>query len=61
MDGVPLRSTPSIPHCLQEPPEKGTGVREADGGVMSIITDAHDPSGPSGHLPIADSAMGREV
>jgi hypothetical protein len=22
-----------------------------DGGVMSISTVAHDPSGPSGHLP----------
>ncbi len=23
----------------------------ADGGVMSITTAAHDPSGPAGHLP----------
>jgi hypothetical protein len=28
---------------------------------MSINTVAHDPSGPSGHLPIAESAMGRET
>src|SRR5215831_6089446 len=27
------------------------GVRAADGGVMSSNTGAHDPSGPSGHLP----------
>ena len=39
------------------------GVREGevspsygDGGVK---IHEHDPSGPSGHLPIADSAMGR--
>ena len=27
------------------------GARAAGGGVMSLSADAHDPSGPSGHLP----------
>ena len=27
---------------------------------MGTSEVAHDPSGPSGHLPIADSAMGRK-
>jgi hypothetical protein len=27
---------------------------------MSISTVAHDPSGPAGHLPFADSAKGRK-
>jgi hypothetical protein len=27
---------------------------------MSVRTGAHDPSGPSGHLPFADSAKGRK-
>src|ERR1700716_2562042 len=35
------------------------GVRAADGGVMSISRCAHDPSGPSFHLPFAESAKGR--
>ncbi len=28
---------------------------------MSIGVAAHDPSGPSGHLPFADSAKGRNA
>ena len=27
---------------------------------MSANAEAHDPSGPSGHLPFADSAKGRK-
>jgi hypothetical protein len=27
---------------------------------MSISAVAHDPSGPTGHLPFADSAKGRK-
>ena len=32
-------------------PTQWGGVREADGGVRGTIAVAHDPSGPSGHLP----------
>src|SRR5258705_5450776 len=35
------------------------GAREAGGGVMSISVAAHDPSGPSGHLPTL--RVGRNV
>jgi glutamate-1-semialdehyde 2,1-aminomutase len=45
---------------LLPPQLRWGGVREADGGVGSTSTAAHDPSGPSGHLPIAESAMERK-
>jgi hypothetical protein len=34
------------------------GARAAGGGVIGIGTVAHDPSGPSGHLP---NAVGEET
>src|SRR4029450_2598026 len=36
-------------YSLPSPSAAWGGVREADGGVMSISTVAHDPSGPAGH------------
>src|SRR5829696_416951 len=57
------RRRPAAPHQVQASGEelgratilpiviRWGGVRVAGGGVMSISPVAHDPSGPSGHLP----------
>jgi hypothetical protein len=37
------------------------GVRVADGGVMIVVAQSHDPSGPSGHLPTAWGGRGFDV
>ena len=57
--GVDCRSCPatwrpaiSSPSALLPFAESAKGrCRAAGGGVMSSSTDAHDPSGPAGHLP----------
>src|SRR4030081_461409 len=61
-ESTPLSTTgiPFPPHALRgEVYAQRTPRLHRRSGVMSISRCAHDPSGPSFHLPFAESAKGR--